>query len=129
LQLASPERRGIDAELIAAAPLIRGRRHRLLGVDAPRAIVLLVDGVEVGSWPVVLDGAPDLGLVDALARLQLAAQRGGGAIRLRNPCPTMRALLELVGLSEVLLVEVLGQPEEREELRVQEVVERGDPAV
>jgi anti-anti-sigma regulatory factor len=50
-----------------------------------------------------MDGIPDpdLRVVDALARLQLAARQVGGAIRLRNPCERLRALLDLAGLTSV----------------------------
>jgi hypothetical protein len=98
-----------------------------LGVGTPRAIVFVVDGVEVAAWPVVLDGPPDLVVVDALARLHLDARRLGGAIRLRNPCEQLCRLLELVGMAELLPLEALGQPEEREQFGVQEVVQRRDP--
>ncbi|MEW2291767.1 STAS domain-containing protein [Streptomyces sp. NPDC006743] len=70
-------------------------------------------------------GPPGLAAVDLLARLQLAARRAGGRIRLRDPDPALPALLDLVGLA----FEVEGQPEEREPpLGVQEAVEPGDAA-
>ncbi|MET9758320.1 STAS domain-containing protein [Streptomyces sp. NPDC006372] len=83
-----------------------------------------------GARVVVCDvgglGPPGLATVDLLARLQLAARRAGGRIRLRDPDPALRALLDLVGLS----FEVEGQTEEREPaLGVEETVEPGDPAV
>jgi hypothetical protein len=77
----------------------------------------------------------DLELVDALARLQLAAGRLGCAVRLHGACDDLRSLLDLVGLSDVmregepLRLELLGEPEEGEQLGVEEVVEPGDPAV
>jgi ABC-type transporter Mla MlaB component len=67
-----------------------------------RDVVLVLDGdVEVVLWR--MDGMPDpdLSVVDALARLQLAARQVGGSIRLRNPCERLRDLLDLVGLREV----------------------------
>jgi hypothetical protein len=67
-----------------------------------RDVVLVLDGgVEVVLWR--MDGMldPDMRVVDALARLQLAARQVGGGIRLRNPCERLRALLDLVGLSSV----------------------------
>jgi hypothetical protein len=70
----------------------------------------------------------DLGLVDALARLQLEARRLGGSIRVQ-PCDELRELLELVGLSEVLALESRRKTEERIQLGVEEVVQPGDPAV
>ena len=71
-------------------------------------------------------GPPGLAAVDALARLELAARRAGGRIRVRAPAPALRALLDLVGLH----FEVEGEAEEREPaLRVEEEVEPGEPAV
>jgi anti-anti-sigma regulatory factor len=73
---------------------------------------------------------PDAGTVDALARLELTARRHGRELRLRDPPPALRELLELCGLAEVLRVEPRRQPEQREQpLRVQERVEMGDPPV
>jgi hypothetical protein len=71
--------------------------------DETSAVVLVLDGdVEVVLWR--MDGMPDpdLQVVDALARLQLAARQVGGAIRLRNPCERLRALLDFVGLGDVV---------------------------
>jgi len=65
----------------------------------------------------------DLASVDTLARMQLAATRLGLRLRL-SPSEEMLELLELCGL-----VEVLGEPEEREEpLGVEEEGELADPA-
>ncbi|WP_338900316.1 STAS domain-containing protein [Streptomyces sp. TG1A-60] len=70
-------------------------------------------------------GPPGLGVIDVLARLQLAARRAGGRIRLRDPDPALRALLGLVGLA----LDVEGQVEEGEPAGgVEEAVEPGDPA-
>ncbi|MFD8300916.1 STAS domain-containing protein [Streptomyces sp. NPDC059690] len=83
-----------------------------------------------GAGVVVIDvagiGPPGLGAVDLLARLQLAARRAGGRIRLREPAPSLHALLGLVGLR----FEVEGQVEQREPpLGVEEEVEPGEPAL
>ncbi|WP_327728063.1 STAS domain-containing protein [Streptomyces sp. NBC_00487] len=83
-----------------------------------------------GSGVLVCDvagiGPPGLGAVDVLARLQLAARRAGGRIRLRDPDPALCALLRLVGLA----FEVEGQVEEGEPAGgVEEAVESGDPAL
>ncbi|MFF4904490.1 STAS domain-containing protein [Streptomyces sp. NPDC001260] len=83
-----------------------------------------------GAGVVVIDVAgirpPGLGAVDLLARLQLAARRAGGRVRLRDPAPSLHALLGLVGLR----FEVEGQVEEREPpLGVEEEVEPGEPAL
>lgn len=64
----------------------------------------------------------DLGTVDALARIRLAGRRLGFEVRL-TPTEELLELLELCGL-----VEVLWQPEQREEpLGVEEEGELGDP--
>ena len=71
----------------------------------------------------------DLGIVDALARLQLAARRSGYEITVTNvPCDVLE-LIDLAGLREALGVEPLRQPEEREErLGVEEERELPDAA-
>jgi len=69
----------------------------------------------------------DLALVAALVRLQLIARRDGARVRLRNASDELRALLELVGLADVLGLEPLGQAELDEQLGVEEVVQAGDP--
>ncbi|MDQ3067258.1 MAG: STAS domain-containing protein [Actinomycetota bacterium] len=45
---------------------------------------------------------PNAVTVDALARLQLAAQRLGCEVRLRHASDELRELIELLGLSDVL---------------------------
>jgi hypothetical protein len=106
------------------------------------AFVLVVDGdVELAAWRLDRPERIDLSVIDALARMQLLAQRCGLAIRVRNPCQELRALLDLVGLADVvledrreveravpeLLLETGRQAEGVEQLGVQEVVEPGDP--
>ena len=71
---------------------------------------------------------PDLALVESLARVQLRARRRGERVRLRNVSDELHGLLELVGLTDVLAVEAERKPELREELRVDEVVQPGDPS-
>ncbi|HEU5362364.1 MAG TPA: hypothetical protein VFU56_03435 [Gaiellaceae bacterium] len=71
-----------------------------------------------------------LEIVDALARLQLAARRGGYRIEVSNAPDELVELVELAGLREVLGVEPRRQPEQREErLGVEEERELDDPAV
>ncbi|MGI5457340.1 STAS domain-containing protein [Streptomyces sp. CA-249302] len=111
------------AVLVPAGPVTRDAVTGLC--DDVRA--LLESG---GTGVVVVDvaaiGPPGLGAVDLLARLELAARRAGGRIRLRDPAPSLHALLDLVGLR----FEVEGQPEQREPpLGVEEEVEPGEPAV
>ncbi|MFJ9565506.1 STAS domain-containing protein [Streptomyces fuscichromogenes] len=86
--------------------------------------------VGTGAHVVVCDvaglGPPGLAAVDLLARLELAARRAGGRIRLRDPGPALRSLLRFVGLR----LQVEGEVEEREPaLGVEEEVEPGQPAV
>jgi hypothetical protein len=75
---------------------------------------------------------PDLGTVDELARLQLAAVRRGSRVRLINVTADLQGLLVLLGLDEVLGcgpglgIEARRQAEHREKSRG--VQEEGDPA-
>lgn len=71
----------------------------------------------------------DLGIVDALARLQLAARRSGYEIAVTSvPCDLLE-LIELAGLCEALGVEPLRKSEEREQrLGVEEERELPDAA-
>jgi ABC-type transporter Mla MlaB component len=80
----------------------------------------------------------DLGLVDQLARLRLAARRAGGTVAFRHAGKALTALFALVGLEEVLLrdpearaasVERERQPEQLEDPGVQEDVEVRHPPV
>jgi ABC-type transporter Mla MlaB component len=45
---------------------------------------------------------PDAVTVDALARLQLAAQRHGCQVRLRDASPVLLELVDFMGLTDVL---------------------------
>jgi hypothetical protein len=72
--------------------------------------------------------------VDALAHLALGARRMGCRVQLRHAGPDLRALIDLVGLGEILPcadgsgVEAQRQPEQREEpRRVQEERDPADP--
>jgi hypothetical protein len=85
--------------------------------EGKRTIVVHLEGAS----------APDVAMVDALARMQLVARRAGWAIRVGTACPEVCELIELTGLAEALALETIGQPEDREELGVQEVVQPGDP--
>jgi ABC-type transporter Mla MlaB component len=82
----------------------------------------------------------DVVVVDALAQMQLAAQRRGRCIRVRCAPPELRSLLVLVGLDDVLPcsdddgggsgVEAGWQAEEWEQrLGVEEEVQADDPAL
>jgi hypothetical protein len=114
-----------------------------MGPGATDAVVVLaVSGWVVASWSFPGARPVDLASVDALARVTLAAHRAGGDARLLG-CPAqMRALLELAGLDERLLlrpngpagpagaaasVEVVGEPERLEQRSVEEAVVADDP--
>ena len=93
-------------------------------------MVLLIDGVEVATWPLAGGGRADLVTVDELARIVLAARRAGCSLRLRDPGGRLWELLELAGLSGVVAgcaLQAVGEPEGREEVGVEEVVVPDDP--
>ncbi|MFF5843562.1 STAS domain-containing protein [Streptomyces massasporeus] len=101
-------------------------RDEVRGLSDDVRALLHGSGARVVVCDVAGLGPPGLAAVDLLARLQLAARRAGGRIRLRDPDPALRALLDLVGLR----FEVEGEVEEREPpLCVEEAVEPGDAAV
>lgn len=111
------------AVLVLPGPVTRDQVPRLC--DDVRAQL-----ESTGAGVVVCDvaglGPPGLATVDVLARMELAARRAGGRIRLRAPAPPLRLLLDLVGLR----FELEGEAEEREPaLGVEEAVEPGDAAV
>ena len=72
-----------------------------------RGVVVLVRGDrEVGRWLLDLPGATvDLGTIDHLSRLQLAARQLGCEVRLAHLCPRVYELLDLAGLSNWVEVE------------------------
>jgi hypothetical protein len=76
-------------------------------------VVLIAAGDEVvAAWPVSGAGRPDIGTVDLLARMQLAAARLGWSLVLRDACPDLVRLLDLAGLGHVVRIddEPPGQP-------------------
>lgn len=64
--------------------------------------LLVDDRADVVTCDVASLAEPDLVVVDALARMQLAARQAGGTIRLRDAGAALLALLGLVGLDGVL---------------------------
>jgi hypothetical protein len=100
----------------------------VVGREDTRAtgMVVVENGMEmiVGSLPA---GRPDLGLIDALARLALDARRLGWTVRLRDAPEELRALIEFAGLRGVLPLEARRKAEGGEEPRVDEVVQTDDP--
>ena len=70
----------------------------------PRAVVLLLrDGQEVLLGPVYGPDRCDLGFVEGLLRVQLAARRFGWSIRLTEVRPDLLELVDLVGLTTDLV--------------------------
>ncbi|WP_394431123.1 STAS domain-containing protein [Streptomyces sp. SGAir0957] len=137
--IAGPIRPGDAAAL---CDRVRAARDRAPGREP--TVVCDVSGVT----------STDFVTVDALARMQLAARRAGGRIRLRDPSPALALLLRLSGLADALGLEATkategsdgsgvsggsdgsgGQPLRNAEQRepslaeVQEAVETGDPAL
>jgi hypothetical protein len=103
--------------------------------DGCKTVVVVVAG-DVEVIVARLDGRRlDLALVDALARLQLAARRHGRSLQLREPCQEVCELLDLVGLADVIVgppgsgLEAEREAEGGEQLGVQEVVQPRDPSV
>jgi hypothetical protein len=88
-------------------------------------VVVVDDGTELVVGHMGPD-RPDLGCVNRVARLQLAASRCGWSLIVRDPHPLLYGLLELVGLAGVIALEPLGQPELRKQLGIDEVVQPGD---
>ena len=110
-----------------------GRIGRLEGARLCTRVGELLDGSPGGAVICDVGGitGADMGTVDALARLQLTARRCGGDVRLKDASPSLRNLLGLAGLADVVRcsagsVDSGGQAEHREEPR--RVEEEGDPA-
>ncbi|MEV7544752.1 STAS domain-containing protein [Streptomyces sp. NPDC089915] len=96
--------------------------------DVPALCARVGEACRAGPREIVCDaraaGPPTLATVDALARMALTARRHRAPFRVSGATPALRALLHLVGL-----VELLGQPEQREPPGgVQEGVQADDPA-
>ena len=101
--------------------------------DGSRTVRVVLEGDVDSIGPAEASRPPDLALVDALARLQLAARRLGYEVRLVDPCPQLCELLHVVGLADVvrsvgLALEPDREAEGREQLGVEEVVPPRDPS-
>ena len=92
-----------------SAPAQNAVRFAIVGPIAPsdlpglcaRVCALLENGAQVAFCD-VQSVEPDAVTVDALARLQLAAQRHGCRVRLRNASEGLRELVDFMGLQDVL---------------------------
>ncbi|GHJ35217.1 STAS domain-containing protein [Streptomyces sp. TS71-3] len=107
--LVLPERAGPD-ELARLCAVVRAR------LEVARGGVVVCDARAVRG--------AGLEAVEMLARLELAARRAGGRIRIRGAAPGLRALLALVGLRFEMERETEGGEEPG---GVQERGEAGDP--
>jgi hypothetical protein len=88
----------------------------------------------MGTGTVILDcarmGEPDIGTVERIARLQVAARRRGLELRLAGAGAALVDLIAFCGLAGVLCGEVHRQVEQREQPgSVQEEGDLRDPAV
>lgn len=73
---------------------------------------------------------PDVGFIDRIARLQLAARNLGFQLRLVNVDQALLELVDLCGLAEPLGVEPERHPEQRKQSRgVEEESDLGDPSL
>ncbi len=113
--------------LVIGGPITRADIPKLC--ERIRALVKQSNvGLIVCDVGALLD--PDAVTVDALARLQLTAQRYGRQLRVRDASGQLRDLFALIGLSDVvrldplLRIEPRRQPKEREQGRG--VQEEGD---
>ena len=80
---------------------LHGRRLPLSRPDPPPPHrEPAIDVIDVSAL-----GAPDLGLVDLLARASLTARRQGRILSVLGASPATRGFLELVGLSDVIRLE------------------------
>ena len=87
------------------------------------AVFDVLDGcVEVATLR-VSGSTPRLFVVDAVARLELAARRLGWRVRPRHPDPELLALFELAGLP----LDPWRQPERLEQPGIEEVVQPHEP--
>jgi hypothetical protein len=90
-------------------------------------VVVLVDD-ETGAVVARVEArVVDITLIGTLARIALMARREGRRVRLLDAGPELRGLLELVGLADAVGVQPGREPERGEDLRVDEVVQAGDP--
>lgn len=96
-------------------------------------VVLVSGNTTMVCGALILEGRPDLSVVDELARLQLAARRLGCSIVLRGVGVELAELLAFAGLTDILPAvaqhqgEKGGEVEGGEEVGVEERMNPGDP--
>jgi ABC-type transporter Mla MlaB component len=83
-----------------SGPIMRGDIPRLC--DALRRLLEHSREIEVVVFELGALVDPDAATVDALARLQLTAQRAGCSTRLHHPSPRLRELIAFIGLRDPL---------------------------
>jgi hypothetical protein len=81
--------------------------------EEANTLVITCRGAAIARWPVELRSPPDLGIVDDLARLRLALERLGWDMAVEHPCARLREVIDLAGLTEVLLARPEDDPAER----------------
>lgn len=94
--------------------------------ERPATIVVVVDETTELVLGRLDTRRVDARSLDVLARLQLAARRRGWALRIDHAPPALRELAALCGLGDVLGLEPPRQPELREQLGEDVVVQGGD---
>ena len=102
--------------------------------SAPTTVtVVLTRGDEEVSIARVVSPRCDARVVDVLLRISLEAKRQGWSMRVDGVSDDLRELFAFLGLGELLAfasaLDAGGEPELREQVRVEEVVDPGDPAV
>jgi hypothetical protein len=89
---------------VSSSGVVRQRSVDAGSDEGPRAVVVLRrDGKDVLLGPVYAPGRCDLGFVEDLLRVHLAARRFGWSIVLRNVRRDLLELVELVGLTTELV--------------------------
>jgi ABC-type transporter Mla MlaB component len=94
--------------------------------DRPATVVVVVDKTTELVLGRLDARRVDATALDVLARLNLAARRRGWSLRIDDAPPALRELAALCGLGDVLGLEPPRQPELREQLGEDVVVQRGD---
>ncbi len=119
-----PSERPTSVVFAVAGPIARADLPAICGAVAA---LLEATGADVALCDVGALRA-DAVAIDALARIQLAAQRMGRQVVLRHAADDLCDLLAFVGLTGVLRIEPGGQAEQRKQgVGVEEERELADP--